>query len=318
MAELLIQPSLAGDPNAVALARLPERITDLDISPLVIYDLDRVAAAALPYLAEQFNLAGPLWEHLQGEADQREAIRRAISWHRAKGTPWAITEALGWIGVAAVPDDLRSMSAQWATYELFLEDPPQPSQLPLILSLARFAAPARAHLVRLYTVENDVRPIVLDRGPALDTGMLDGFSGVRDEAGVVQSYGERRGKTLQAQPTGQPSGARTQARVSIARYDDMPVLDAWRLDSRVLAALSGGVMELTMYGTSAPPVGGGARARSQSLASTCAWGAPAPTGYATHTTGRTSGPPIHPPRHWGGPWGGTWRGHFQHTDHQEP
>ena len=311
MAELLIQPSLAGDPNAVALARLPERITDLDVSPLVIYDLDQVAASALPYLAEQFNLAGPLWEHLQGEAAQREAIRRAISWHRAKGTPWAITEALGWIGVAAVPDDLRSMSAQWATYELVLEDPPQPSQLPLILSLARFAAPARSHLVRLYTVENDVRPIVLDRGPALDTGMLDGFSGVRDEAGVVQSYGERRGKTLQAPPIGQPSGATTAVQVSVSRYDDVPVLDTWRLDSRVLAAVSGGVMELRISTSNVPPVGDGARVRSQSTVNACAWEAPAPVAFGSATSVALTVEPIHPPRHWSGPWGGQWRGQFQ-------
>ena len=311
MAELLIQPSLAQDPNLVALARLPERITDLDVQPILLYDVAHVAASALPYLAEQFNIVGPVWQYLEGEAAQRVAIQGAITWHRAKGTPWSITEALGWIGVAAVPDDLRSLPTQWAAYELVLEHPPEAGQVPAIVALARFAAPARAHLVRMYNVLNDVRPIVLDRGPALDTGMLDGYSGVVGDSGVVESFGGRRGTTLAAFPIGQPVGATTEVRVSVSRYDDMPVLDAWRLDSRVLSALSGGAMELTQYTTTAPPVGGGVRVRSQSVARASAWMAPEPISAATQTTPYQTSEPVHPPRHWGGPWGGAWRDHFQ-------
>ena len=310
MAELLIQPSLASDPNAVALARLPERITDLDVNPLIIYDLDKVAASALPYLAEQFNLAGPLWEHLQGEAAQRQAIRRAIAWHRDKGTPWAITEALSWIGVNATPDDLRSMSTQWAAYELRLDSPPQPSQLPLILSLAQFAAPARAHLVRFYSVENDVRPIVLDRAPPLDTGMLDGDSGVMGPDGVKLSFGERSGATLPAAPADALPAISTQQRVGLIRYDDMPVLDAWRLDSHVLMGGSGGVMELFLGTTTAHTPGGGAMAMTEARTSVAPWVSPAPVaaGGAAHIS--TAPEPISPPRRWGGPWGGPWRQAF--------
>ncbi|MFN3437783.1 MAG: phage tail protein [Acidovorax sp.] len=311
MADVLIQPSLAQDANLAALARLPERITDLDVSPLLVYDVANVAASALPYLAEQFNIAGPVWQHLQGEAAQRAAILGAIAWHKAKGTPWSITEALSWIGVVAVPDDLRSLPTQWAAYELVLQHPPKVGQVPAIVTLAQFAAPARAHLVRLYNVLNDVRPIVLDRGPALDTGMLDGFSGVPGDSGVVESFGERRGATLDAFPIGRPVGAATQIRVSVSRYDDMAVLDAWRLDSRVLSALSGGAMELTQYTTTAPPVGGGVRVRSQSQARASAWIAPAPISATTQTTAHQSAVPVHPPHHWGGAWGGTWREHFQ-------
>ena len=47
MADTLIQPSLAQDPNVVALAALAERITYMDVSPVVTHDIDRVPASAL-------------------------------------------------------------------------------------------------------------------------------------------------------------------------------------------------------------------------------------------------------------------------------
>ena len=48
MADTLIQPSLAQDPNVVALAALAERITYMDVSLVVTHDIDRVPASALP------------------------------------------------------------------------------------------------------------------------------------------------------------------------------------------------------------------------------------------------------------------------------
>lgn len=318
MADLLIQPSLAQDANLAALARLPERITDLDVSPLLVYDIANVAASALPYLAEQFNIVGPVWQHLQGEAAQRAAILGAIAWHKAKGTPWAITEALGWIGVAAVPDDLRGLPTRWAAYELVLETQPEAGEMAAIIALAQFAAPARAHLVRVYNVLNDVRPIVLDRGPALDTGMLDGYSGVLGGSGVVESFGQRRGGTAPALTVGTPRGAATQIIVAVSRYDDMPVLDAWRLDSRVLSGVSGGLMELTSYVSNALQPGGGNLLTSRMPASVCAWEAPAPTASRTEEASSTTPVAIHPSRHWGGPWGGPWREHFQLISYEEP
>ena len=318
MAELLIQPSLAHDPNLVALARLPERITDLDVQPILLYDVAHVAASALPYLAEQFNIVGPVWQYLEGEAAQRVAIQGAITWHRAKGTPWSITEALSWIGVAAVPDDLRSLPTQWAAYELVLEHPPEAGQVPAIVALARFAAPARAHLMRMYNVLNDVRPIVLDRGPALDIGMLDGYSGVLGDSGVVESFGQRRGGIAPALNVGTPRGATTQVSVSVSRNDDMPVLDVWRLDSRVLSGVSGGVMELASYVSNAPQLGGGTLLTSRIPTSVSAWVAPPPMAWRTDEAAGTAPVPVHPPRHWGGPWGGPWREHFQLISYEEP
>ncbi|GKT21644.1 phage tail protein [Acidovorax sp. SUPP3334] len=318
MADLLIQPSLGQDANLVALARLPERITHLDMRPLLVYDVANVAASALPYLAEQFNIVGPVWQYLQDDDARRAAILGAIAWHKAKGTPWSITEALRWIGVPAVPDDLRSMPSQWAAYELVLQHPPAPGQVPAIVALAQFAAPARAHLVRVYNALNDVRPIVLDRGPALDAGMLDGYSGVPGTTGVVESFGIRRGGTLPTLSPGSPVGIATHVRVSVSRYDDMPVLDVWRLDSKVLSGLSGGSMELVAHISTALQPGGGTLLSSRIPTSVSAWTAPPAVGWRVDTAAKTAPVPIHPARYWNGPWDGPWREHFQLISYEEP
>lgn len=310
MADVLIQPSLAHDPSLVALARLPERITGLDVRPLLVYDVDRVDAAALPYLAEQFGIVGPMWQYLQGEAAQRAAIRGAVAWHRAKGTPWAVTDALSWIGVSAVPDDTRGTPRRWASYELVLRQVPDTTQAESIVALARFAAPARAHLVRLYNPQHDLRPLVLDRGPALDAGMLDNYSGVMGADGVVRSFGERRGGTAPAAAALAPRGARTDVRASVSRYDDMPVLDAWRLDARVLSGVSGGTMDLSIGTCGLPLLEGGTLIHRRVAATHVPWDAPVPAGGRTDFAADLALVPVHPPRRWTGPWGGPWRPHF--------
>ena len=98
--------------------------------------------------------------------------------------------------------------------------------------------------------------------------------------------------------------------MGLIRYDDMPVLDAWRLDSHVLMGVSGGVMELFRSTTTAHTPGGGALATAEARASAAPWVAtePVAAGAAAHIS--TAPEPISPPRRWGGPWGGPWRQAF--------
>jgi len=87
MAEALIQPSLAQDANLVALARLPERITYLDVSPVVTHDIDRVPASALPHLADQFHMRHTVaWRRATTDAERRALVKAGIVRHRIKGT----------------------------------------------------------------------------------------------------------------------------------------------------------------------------------------------------------------------------------------
>ena len=87
MAETLIQPSLAQDPNVIALAALPERITYLDVSPVITHDIDRVPASVLPHLADQFHMRHTVaWRRAQTDAERRGLVKVAIARHRIKGT----------------------------------------------------------------------------------------------------------------------------------------------------------------------------------------------------------------------------------------
>lgn len=83
----LIQPSLAQDPNVVALAKLAERITYLDVTPIVTHDVDRVPASVLVHLADQFHMRHTVaWRRASSDAVRRGLIKDAVRRHRIKGT----------------------------------------------------------------------------------------------------------------------------------------------------------------------------------------------------------------------------------------
>lgn len=87
MADVLIQPSLAQDPNVVALATLPERITELDVQPVISTDIDRVPASALPHLADQFHIRHTVaWRRASTDAERRGLVKGALARHWVKGT----------------------------------------------------------------------------------------------------------------------------------------------------------------------------------------------------------------------------------------
>lgn len=131
-----------------------------------------------------------------------------------------------------------------------------------VAHVVRASLPAHVHFYRVFNPLNDVRRIVLDRTPAMDTGMLDGDSGVMGPDGVKLSFGEHSGTTLPAAPADALPAISTQQRVGLIRCDDMPVLDAWRLDSRPHGRIGrrDGAVSQHHHG---PPPGGGALATAE-------------------------------------------------------
>ena len=73
---------------------------ELDLTRLLIYDIDNVEAAALPLLIDQFHLDEFVSD---GATDNvlRGLIKQAIELHRYKGTPWAVRTALDIFGGGA-------------------------------------------------------------------------------------------------------------------------------------------------------------------------------------------------------------------------
>ena len=254
-----------------------------------------------PWLAAEYELA-QFAPYFQTTA---ELIEQGLQWLFTRGTAASVVRALGWVGFAG-----SKVDEDGAYLHINLGRPATAEEMARVAHVVRASLPAHVHFYRVFNPLNDVRRIVLDRAPGMDTGMLDGDSGVMGPDGVKLSFGERSGATLPAAPADALPAISTHQRVGLIRYDDMPVLDAWRLDSHVLMGVSGGVMELFRSTTTAHTPGGGALATAEARTSVAPWVAAesVAAGAAAHLS--TAPEPISPPRRWGGPWGGPWRQAF--------
>ena len=254
-----------------------------------------------PWLAAEYELA----QFAPYFPTTAELIEQGLQWLFTRGTAASVVRALGWVGFAGAEVD-----EDGAYLHINLGRPATAEEMARVAHVVRASLPAHVHFYRVFNPLNDVRRIVLDRAPGMDTGMLDGDSGVMGPDGVKLSFGERSGATLPAAPADALPAISTQQRVGLIRYDDMPVLDAWRLDSHVLMGVSGGVMELFRSTTTAHTPGGGALATAEARASVAPWVAAesVAAGAAAHLS--TAPEPISPPRRWGGPWAGPWRQAF--------
>lgn len=254
-----------------------------------------------PWLAAEYELA----QFAPYFSTTAELIEQGLQWLFTRGTAASVVRALGWVGFAG-----SKVDEDGAYLHINLGRPATAEEMARVAHVVRASLPAHVHFYRVFNPLNDVRRIVLDRAPGMDTGMLDGDSGVMGPDGVKLSFGEHSGATLPAAPADALPAISTQQRVGLIRYDDMPVLDAWRLDSHVLMGVSGGVMELFRSTTTAHTPGGGALATAEARTHVAPWVTPAPVaaGAAAHLS--TAPEPISPPRRWGGPWGGPWRQAF--------
>ena len=254
-----------------------------------------------PWLAAEYELA----QFAPYFPTTAELIEQGLQWLFTRGTAASVVRALGWVGFAG-----SKVDEDGAYLHINLGRPATAEEMARVAHVVRASLPAHVHFYRVFNPLNDVRRIVLDRAPGMDTGMLDGDSGVMGPDGVKLSFGERSGATLPAAPADALPAISTHQRVGLIRYDDMPVLDAWRLDSHVLMGVSGGVMELFRSTTTAHTPGGGALATAEARASVAPWVAAesVATGAAAHLS--TAPEPISPPRRWGGPWAGPWRQAF--------
>lgn len=254
-----------------------------------------------PWLAAEYELA----QFAPYFPTTAELIEQGLQWLFTRGTAASVVRALGWVGFAG-----SKVDEDGAYLHINLGRPATAEEMARVAHVVRASLPAHVHFYRVFNPLNDVRRIVLDRAPGMDTGMLDGDSGVMGPDGVKLSFGESSGATLPAAPADALPAISTHQRVGLIRYDDMPVLDAWRLDSHVLMGVSGGVMELFRSTTMAHTPGGGALATAEARASVAPWVAtkPVAAGGAAHVS--TAPEPISPPRRWGGPWGGPWRQAF--------
>lgn len=159
----LLQPSLRADPRSRAFAQLLDRLAAIPIDRALVYRIAEVVPEALPFLAEQFSIAGlEGWDWMQTEAEQRNLIKNAVPLHQRKGTLEGYEAILrltkrGHLSTYIAPPDIpypsRPLTEQeWAD---FLAQQPQIR----IYRFDVFGAPQHhAYLRGLFLVEPEADP----------------------------------------------------------------------------------------------------------------------------------------------------------------
>lgn len=157
------------------------------LKPLSTLELER--------LAWQFHV--DFREVAHTDRKLAEMIVRAIPWHRIKGTPASLKQALGLFGYEA-NIEISGPGPYWATYQLGLPRVADTATVQSIVNICNTMAPARCRLWRIYTAAFDRRPIALSLGPVLGDGWLSFYSGTPVSVGegdvpdeVLVSFGAR-------------------------------------------------------------------------------------------------------------------------------
>lgn len=294
-------------PSASALMRAVDRAApQWDTMPAALRGtLYGHPAALAPWLAGEWALA-PFARYFGSTG---ELIERGIPWLVRRGTPASVRMALGWVGHGqAQPEE------DGPYLHIQLTRIPTAAEVQSIAHVVRASLPVHVRLWRVHW-GHDVRALRLDKGPPLDAGLLDNDSGVWMPApggpDVLASFGMRH-RAAAPQPVATRAGSvarvlRTHARVGRITYDDRLILDAWRLDSRILVDAFGGIGELYSHTVTAhprrAPISSASRPHHTRVQS-CAW-APRTIARAHHTaTPRTAPSPVPTPRTWDA---STWR-----------
>lgn len=92
-------PSSIKCPLTLAAEAVIDRLMQLDLTALDIYNIDSVPASVLYDLADQFNVLGYRgWLLADTEQQRRTLIKNSIELHRTAGTPFAVKQSLASVG----------------------------------------------------------------------------------------------------------------------------------------------------------------------------------------------------------------------------
>jgi P2-related tail formation protein len=154
----VIASSLADNELAKAFSELvAERWNNFDLTPFMVYLVDSCDASVLPYLADQFDIAGLQgFEIVDTEERKRTLIKRSIALHKFIGTPWAIREACQTVGfpVIILEEGVsigEATANDWAQFRVLIQadvDRAVPKEISMkLLLFIGFYKNERSHLV---------------------------------------------------------------------------------------------------------------------------------------------------------------------------
>jgi hypothetical protein len=94
--------------------------------------------------------------------DFQERVLKGLAFHRIRGTPASLKNALSWYGFGDITIEEEPPGEHFAEFQIGLAEIPNDFGVGSIVSTARLAAPLRSRLTRMYNAEYDIRRFVLD------------------------------------------------------------------------------------------------------------------------------------------------------------
>lgn len=201
--------------NASALERHLAHAGDplhLPVEHARLWDVERCPPTLLGYLA--WTLSVDFWELAESTEQRRNLVRGALAWHRKRGTPWAIRQALAAHGY---PDcelvEHAQLQRQWlqAGGELLEGDNTLDGSSDLSAPEGSFRFTTRhwaEYALRLNAVERETTPAMLRRIAAL----CSAYAPARSQLAAIVLVAAAR---FQSQP--QLLGYRGRARLRLRR-----------------------------------------------------------------------------------------------------
>ncbi len=225
-------------PNLLVFARLGGQAPERMLPPLHRLTTARGGLKApetelLEALAWQFHV--DFREVAQTDAELAGMVRNSIPWHRIKGTPAGIRNALELFGYRGLRIEEDGTGEMWATWQLGLSEVPDMDTVRRVVAVCREMQPARCRLWRMYTDLYDWRPGIWSGGAPEHAWSecwwswysgteIPNIPGVDDEHGLIVSFGRRDACQAEMYSSGLGAGiAFGDILASLIPYIDRPV-----------------------------------------------------------------------------------------------
>jgi hypothetical protein len=171
------------------------------------------------------------WEYSLAQVnieDFAERVLKGLEFHRLRGTPAALRNALSWYGFDDIIIEEEPPGEHFAEFQLGISEIPNGFMLDPIITIAAFAAPLRSRLSRMYNNLYDERCLFFDDS-RLDEGVLSDDSGIRlTENGPKLSFGRVNTRAIETPPP------IVSASVHRDHFSAAKNIDTWRLDFATL------------------------------------------------------------------------------------
>jgi hypothetical protein len=176
-------------------------------------DLQLRLALAWEYSLAQINID-----------DFAERVLKGLEFHRLRGTPAALRNALSWYGFENIIIEEEPPGEHFAEFQLGISEIPNGFVPDPIITVAAFAAPLRSRLSRMYNNLYDERCLFFDDS-RLDEGVLSDDSGIcLTENGPKLSFGRVNTRAIEIPPPAVSAAA------SRDHFITAKNIDTWRLD----------------------------------------------------------------------------------------